>query len=110
MRNWSKAVFAAGLLASSAAASAGSYIVLGSGGGGLETAVANAGGKLIKRLPGVDAVVAEGSDSFKRKAAGQFGVRSVVPNLVIDWLPREKVDAEAISEAVDPPKIGRAHV
>ena len=103
MRNWSKAVFAAGLLASSAAASAGSYIVLGSGGGGLEAAVANAGGKLIKRLPGVDAVVVEGSDSFKRKAAGQPGVRSVVPNLVIDWLPREKVNAEAISEAVDPP-------
>ena len=103
MRSWSKAVFAAGLLVSSAAVSAGNYIVLGSGGGGLEAAVANAGGKLIKRLPGVNAVVAEGSDSFKLKAAGQPGVRSVVPNLVINWLPKDKVDAEAISEAVDPP-------
>jgi subtilisin family serine protease len=77
--------------------------VLGSGSGDLAAAVANAGGKLVKRLPGVDAVIAEGSASFKLKAAGQRGVRSVVPNLVIDWLPGEKANSEAISEAVDPP-------
>lgn len=103
MHNMVKAVFAAGLLTSSAAASADSYILLGSGSGDLAVAVANAGGQLVKRLPGVDAVVAEGSASFKLKAAGQSGVRSVIPNLRIDWLPGVKIAGDAVREAVDPP-------
>jgi len=103
MRNWVNAALAAGMLSSSAAASAGSYIVLGSGGGDLAAAVANAGGKLTKRLPGVDAVIAEGSGTFKLKASGQAGVRSVVPNLQIDWLPGEKIAGEAVAAALDPP-------
>ena len=103
MRNMVKAVLAAGLLTSSAAGSAESYILLGSGSGDLAAAVANAGGRLVKRLPGVNAVVAEGSANFKSKAAGQSGVRSVVPNLRIDWLPGVKVAGEAVAEALDPP-------
>ena len=103
MRNSVKALFAAGLLTSSAAASAESYIVLGSGGGDLAAAVATAGGKLVKRLPGIDSVIAEGSGSFKLKAAGQAGVRSVVPDLKIDWLPGEKIAGQAVADALDPP-------
>jgi len=103
MRNSVKALFAAGLLTSSAAASAESYIVLGSGGGDLAAAVATAGGKLVKRLPGIDSVIAEGSGSFKLKAAGQAGVRSVVPNLKIDWLPGEKIAGQAVADALNPP-------
>ena len=103
MRNSVKALFAAGLLTSSAAASAESYIVLGSGGGDLAAAVATAGGKLVKRLPGIDSVIAEGSGSFKLKAAGQAGVRSVVPDLKIDWLPGEKIAGQAVADALNPP-------
>ena len=103
MRNSVKALFAAGLLTSSAAASAESYIVLGSGSGDLAAAVATAGGKLVKRLPGIDSVIAEGSGSFKLKAAGQAGVRSVVPNLKIDWLPGEKIAGQAVADALNPP-------
>jgi subtilisin family serine protease len=103
MQRFVKAAVAAALLSSSAAASAASYIVLGQAGADLEAAVAKAGGKVTKKLAGIDAVVAEGSGDFKAAAAKQTGVQSVVPNLVIDWHPGKRATNEAATEAVDPP-------
>ena len=85
------------------AASAASFIVLGTPGANLEAAVKAAGGKVTRSLAAIDAVVADGDAAFKSKIQRQQGVQSVAPNLTIRWLPSEKRSAEAVAEAVDPP-------
>ena len=103
MQKLLKVALGAAMLTSSVAVSAASFIVLGKPGGNLDAAVAKAGGTVTKRLKGIDAVVAEGGAGFQSAVAGQAGVDSAAPNLVIDWLGNEKVHGEAVSEAVDPP-------
>jgi subtilisin family serine protease len=85
------------------AASAASFIVLGSQGANLEAAVKAAGGKVTNRLSAIDAVVADGDATFKAKIQRQQGVQSVTPNLTIRWLPSGQRSVEAVAEAVDPP-------
>jgi subtilisin family serine protease len=93
----------AAALAFPLAASAASYIVLGSQGANLEAAVKAAGGKVTNRLSAIDAVVADGDATFKARIQRQQGVQSVAPNLRIRWLPSEQRSAEAVAETVDPP-------
>ena len=82
----------AALLGMPAPASAASYIVMGAQGAKLDQAVANAGGRITKRLAAVDAVVAESeSANFKSRIAASSGVQAVLPNISIRWKPRESV-------------------
>jgi subtilisin family serine protease len=94
----------AALLGLPAAVSAASYIVMGKPGAQLDQAVASAGGRVTKRLPAVDSVVAESENpAFKRRIAASNAVQAVLPNLQIRWKPRVERGPEAISEAVDNP-------
>lgn len=95
-----KAALAATLLAMPAAATAASYVVMGAPGADLDAAVAKAGGTVAKRLPAIDAVVADGGGNFKASVAKQAGVESVVPNIRVEALP--DIKAEAIADAVTP--------
>ena len=103
MQKLVKVALGAAMLTSSVAVSAASFIVMGSAGADLDAAVTKAGGTVKKRLTAIDAVVAEGGANFKAAVARQAGVQGAMPNLVIDWVRNEKVDAEAVSEAVNPP-------
>lgn len=89
------------VLAIPIAATAASVIVLGSPGANLDAAVNSAGGKVTKRLPAINAVVADGEDGLKSRVQQQSGVQGVAPNLVIQWLPDE--DSVGGAEVVDPP-------
>ena len=87
-----------------AAASAASYIVMGAQGAKIDQAVANAGGRITKRLPAVDAVVAESdSATFKSRVAALSGVQAVLPNISIRWKPRVELGPDAIAEVLNPP-------
>ncbi len=94
----------AALLGMPAPASAASYIVMGAQGAKLDQAVANAGGRITKRLAAVDAVVAESeSANFKSRIAASSGVQAVLPNISIRWKPRVERGPEAIAEVLNPP-------
>lgn len=74
MRSVLKIAFATSLVASPVAASAETFIVLGNSGANLDAAVASAGGQVKKRLPGIDAVIAEGGSNFLAAAKGKSGI------------------------------------
>jgi subtilisin family serine protease len=90
------------------AASAGSYIVLGTPGAKLDAAVAAAGGTVTKRLQALDAVVAEGDGSFHAAITGKRGVQGVARNLVVQWTPPALRSAELAvgANAASPPTTG----
>ncbi|MBZ0275473.1 MAG: S8 family serine peptidase [Anaerolineae bacterium] len=81
-----------GVGAVSAQGGARSYLILATGNSlpaGLTAQVAAAGGTITRVIPQIGVAVAESSNP---NFAGQVrGVRSVVPNLVVDWLPGESV-------------------
>ena len=85
MRKLLKAALAAAILAAPAAASAASWLVIGTPGADLEAAVAKAGGRITQHLTAIDAVVAEGNGGFKAAVARQSGVESVTPDAKIKW-------------------------
>jgi subtilisin family serine protease len=92
------------LLVLPTAASAASYIVMGTPGAKLDQAVANAGGRVTNRLAALDAVVAESdSAAFKNTMAAAAGVQAVLPNIVIRWRPRVERGPEAVAEVANPP-------
>ena len=92
------------LLAMPAAASAASYIVMGTPGAKLDHSVALAGGRVTNRLAAVDAVVAESDNvSFKSRMAASAGVQAVLPNISIRWTPRDERGPEAVAEVLNPP-------
>jgi subtilisin family serine protease len=74
-----------------------SYLLIGSTNSlpaGLEAAVVRAGGTLVRAIPEVGIAVAQ-SDSaqFKAKASKISGLRSVVPDVNLQWIsPTEKVE------------------
>ena len=76
-------------------ADAGDYLVISKSGKqpkGLVGKVAAAGGTVTSTIDAVGIAVASSTDpGFKAKAAGIAGVRAVVPNLVVNWLPGEEV-------------------
>lgn len=99
-----RAAIGAAALAIPLAASAASFIVLGSPGADLDAAVRAAGGKVTNRLLAIDAVVADGDAAFKSRIQRQPGVQSVAPNLNIRWTPSEQRRPEAVADApLDPP-------
>lgn len=99
-----RAAIGAAALAIPLAASAASFIVLGSPGADLDAAVRAAGGKVTNRLFAIDAVVADGDAAFKSRIQRQPGVQSVAPNLNIRWTPSEQRRPEAVADApLDPP-------
>jgi len=73
---------------------------------GLEAAVTKAGGILVNSIPQVGIAVAESSSAnFKAKAAKIAGVKSVLPNLTLQWIdPDMKV--ELLSDFGYPPNSG----
>jgi subtilisin family serine protease len=98
-----KIALGAVLLSSSAMASAESFIVLGEAGANLDAAVAGAGGRVTKRLKGIDAVVAEGGAGFLSAIALKSGVSGAAQDRQINWLPRVDVVEFAEDNAVNPP-------
>jgi subtilisin family serine protease len=81
----------------SAQSSSRSYLLISSANSlpaGLEAAVSKAGGTLMRTIPEVGVAVAESASAdFKAKASKISGVRSVVPNVKLQWIsPTEKVE------------------
>lgn len=95
MRALLKAALAAATLTTSMTASAASYFVMGAPGADLEAAVAKAGGKVRKHLAAIDAVVAEGSDSFEAAIAKQPGVEGAAPDARVTWKAGVRAQGEA---------------
>jgi lantibiotic leader peptide-processing serine protease len=86
-----------------------SYILMSKTNGlpaGFEAKVVAAGGVVTRALPEVGLLVVESSDAnFKAKAAQISGIRSVMPNLVRQWVqPETKV--ELVVEFGNPPFSG----
>lgn len=98
-----KLALGAALLGASGLASAASFIVIGTPGSNPEAAARAAGGTVTRSMAALNAVVAEGNQTFKARVAQQAGVQSVVPNLRIRWLPKEARGTEAVTEVVNPP-------
>jgi subtilisin family serine protease len=82
---------------SAATASAREYLLVSKGNTlpkGLAGKVQAAGGSIARAIPQVGIVVVRSEDAaFKARAAVIPGIGAIVPNLVIDWLPDEKVVA-----------------
>ncbi len=88
----------------SSAASAGQFVVTANGSKGLPTkfdkAVADAGGRVVARLPQIGiAIVESDAPDFDLKARGINGVRSVVQDFVLQYArpALQAIDQEAVS-------------
>lgn len=108
-----RSLFALTAAASLAAleADAKSYLVLSSGGSlpaGLQSKINAAGGAVTRTIPQVGiAVVDSDRADFQLKAATIQGVRSVIPNLTVQWLPQgPTADGIAIADVGNPPSSG----
>jgi subtilisin family serine protease len=91
------------------AADATSYLLLGAGEAlpeDLEAMVAAAGGTLTQTFPEIGVAVVTADDAaFVTRAEEINGVESVVPNLVLQWVPELKtvpLEVEASAEAMEP--------
>lgn len=76
------------------------YIIIPSGSlpSNLASEIAKAGGELVSTISAVDLAVVETEDSqFQTKAAKINGVKSVIPDIQLEWL--EPAETVAISEA-----------
>lgn len=83
---------------------AASFIVMGGQGAKLDAAVAAAGGAVTKRIPALNAVIAEGGLNFQAAVESKTGVVQALPNLQMRWQPKVRVEsASVVDEAVDPP-------
>lgn len=82
-----------------------SYLILANGNNlpnNLVQSVANAGGTITTVIPEVGIAVAQSSNpNFSNQVSG---VRSVVPNLMVDWIPGER--SLEISADANPPSTG----
>ncbi|MCC6617113.1 MAG: S8 family serine peptidase [Anaerolineae bacterium] len=90
----------------SAQSNARSYLILSSGSSlpnNLAQQVASAGGTITRVMPEIGIAVAESSNP--RFAGLVRGVRSVVPNLTVDWLPGERT-GDVVTDAANPPNSG----
>jgi subtilisin family serine protease len=91
------------VLSAPLAASAASFIVMGGPGAKLDAAVSAAGGAVVKRLPKLGAVVAEGGGGFQAAVERQKGVVQAMPNLIVRWQPKVQRIPAFVSDDVDPP-------
>lgn len=111
MKNIVKVALGTALFASSAMASAESFVVLGDVGANLDAAVAAAGGTVTTRLKGIDAVVAEGDAGFLSAIITKLGVTGAAQDREINWLPQtdmvEFVDDSALNPPNNPAGIDR---
>lgn len=69
----------------------------------LEAMVAAAGGSVVQTMPKVGlAVVKSGAQGFEAKAAAITGIRAVLPDLQLQWIPEEDDSAEQLT-VLSPP-------
>lgn len=91
----SLSVLVASVAFSTASARAGEYLIVSTGAGlppGLAAKVQAAGGQLVRSVDQVGIAVVRSDDAgFKARAGRIAGVGSVLPNLVLNWIPKMEV-------------------
>lgn len=109
LATWRSALVGASLLSVvTAVAAPKSYIVLSSGTGlppGLQAKITAAGGTITRTIPQVGIAIATSDKAdFATKASTIQGVRSTIPNLALQWLPKETIaEGVSLNDAANPP-------
>ena len=103
MKSVLKIAFATSLVTFPLAASAETFVVLGTPGANLNAAVTAAGGRIKKRLASIDVVVAEGGSGFRAAVGGKAGVAAVAADRKIKWIPKGERAVFRDADVVNPP-------